>query len=198
MFDTTLEYKFKLPSPDGIKEAVVKFPTDEQWLEYHRGRRVIEKSLGRSQSEATVIGADHAASRLFSSIANGSAGTLDNDQIEMLVNRMAFSKVEAVEDEGGSYRVTLKFFAGISAHVLKMPSAKQMKEAEAAHRVINGKFNASEIRVNLETFAALYKEMVVRAEGYAGDVPILHKHAVVQAVLSEVREAIEGDGGSFF
>ena len=101
-------------------------------------------------------------------------------------------------DEGGTYRVTLRFFAGVGVHVLKMPTAKQMKEAEAATRVINGKFGSAEIRVNLEAFSALYGEMATSAEGYAGAVPILHKHHAVQAVLSEVREALDGDAESFF
>jgi hypothetical protein len=73
-----------------------------------------------------------------------------------------------------------------------------MKEAEAATRVIGGKFGATEIRVNLETFAALYGEMATSSDGYSGPVPILHKHAAVQAVLSELRDALEGDGESFF
>lgn len=198
MFDTTREYKFKIPSPNGIVEALVKFPTDEQWLEYHRSRRVIEKSLGRNQSEVTIVGGEQAAARLFSAVANGSAGKLDSNQVEMVIDRMASVKVDGVEDEGGSYRVALRFFFSSATHVLKMPTAKQMKEAEAATRVIGGKFGATEIRVNLETFAALYGEMATSSDGYSGPVPILHKHAAVQAVLSELRDALEGDGESFF
>lgn len=198
MFDTTREYKFKVPSPNGIAETVVKFPTDEQWLEYHRSRRVIEKSLGRNQSEVTIVGGEQAAAKLFSSVANGSAGKLDSSQVEIVIDRMASVKVESVEDEGGSYRVMLRFFAGSGAHVLKMPTAKQMKEAEAATRVIGGKFGSTEIRVNLEAFSALYGEMAISSEGYAGPVPILHKHAAVQAVLSELRDVMECDAESFF
>ncbi len=195
MFDTTLDFKIKLPSPSGLVEVTVKFPTDDQWLEYHRGRRVIERDLGRGKTEPAVLGAEAAAERLFAQIKVD--GDLDRSQADLLIRRLADARVASVEDEGGQYRVTVRFLNMTGVHVLKMPSALQMKQAEAATRVVNEKYGAVEIMVNLKVFADLYGEMLVSAEGYSSSAPLLHKHAVVQAVLSEVREAMSG-GEDFF
>jgi hypothetical protein len=52
---------------------------------------------------------------------------------------------------------------------------------------------SQEWRSSLEPTIPFYDAIFVSAEGYAGDVPITHKYAAVQELLSQCEEAV-GDG----
>ena len=53
VFDATRPVVMKLRAPGGAKTIRVRFPTDEEWNERQRRRKVIIKHLGRGMSETT-------------------------------------------------------------------------------------------------------------------------------------------------
>ncbi len=52
VFDVNREINVKLQGPDGqIKPVAIRFPSDEEWMERQRRRKVVIKNLGRGMSE---------------------------------------------------------------------------------------------------------------------------------------------------
>ncbi len=47
MFDSTKPITMNLRSPEGLKPIRVRFPSDDEWIERQRRRKVTIKQLGR-------------------------------------------------------------------------------------------------------------------------------------------------------
>ena len=54
VFDATRPVAIQLRGPDGTKTVRVRFPSDDEWAERQRRRKVIVKQLGRGISETTI------------------------------------------------------------------------------------------------------------------------------------------------
>ena len=54
MFDATRPISINLRTPEGVKTVRVRFPTDEEWIDRQRRRKIIVKQLGRGVSETIV------------------------------------------------------------------------------------------------------------------------------------------------
>ena len=54
VFDATRPVAIQLRGPDGLKTLRVRFPSDDEWAERQRRRKVIVKNLGRGVSETSV------------------------------------------------------------------------------------------------------------------------------------------------
>src|SRR5579883_340782 len=54
MFDATKPITMNLRTPEGVKTVRLRFPSDEEWTERQRRRKVIIKQLGRGVSETVV------------------------------------------------------------------------------------------------------------------------------------------------
>ena len=192
MFDASQVFVFNIPGNAGLQKVTLRFPTDQEWLAYHKARKVIDK--GR---ETEVKNAAEAELALVGAIAPQAAADLDVDQRAMICGRLVSSTIEAADIEGPEITIGLRFFGGYTTHRLKMPSAGQLKRAEAATVPIALNHGRTEYRTNIETIAAIYDDLKVTVEGYAAGTPIVHKVAVIRACASAIREAIEGDAESF-
>lgn len=192
MFDASQVFVFHVPGNSGLQKVTLRFPADQEWLAYHKARKVIDR--GR---ETEVKNAAEAELALVGAIAPQAAADLDVDQRAMICGRLVSSAIEAADIEGPEIAVGLRFFGGYTTHRLKMPSAGQLKRAEAATVPIALNHGRTEYRTNIETIAAIYDDLKVTVEGYAAGTPIVHKVAVIRACASAIREAIEGDAESF-
>jgi hypothetical protein len=54
VFGATRPVAINLRGPDGVKTIRVRFPTDDEWAERQRRRKVIVKNLGRGMSETII------------------------------------------------------------------------------------------------------------------------------------------------
>jgi hypothetical protein len=112
MFDSQSPITIQLRGPEGTKSVKVRFPTDEEWIERQRRRKIIIKQLGRGVSETTISG--------------------------------------GVVPEGAGFRVLLRVPGGTTAHLLRMPSAKDVIEYRRGFaRILDLPFNRQELTVNL-------------------------------------------------
>ena len=92
--------------------------------------------------------------------------------------------MDDVVPEAGAFRVTLRVPGGLTAHLLRMPSAREVIEYRRGFaRVLDLPFNKQELTVNLAAAGALYKKLVESTEGYAGEVPIIHQAVAVKAAF---------------
>ena len=190
-----------LRTPDGVKTIRVRFPSDEEWIERQRRRKVLVKQLGRGTSETTVVNREDADAALLAKIRTEQDGPeVDAFEASKLVEELATCDVDDVMPECGGFRVTMRVLGGTITHLLKMPSAKDTFEYRRGFvRAVDLPFGRQEITVNIAPVAALYKKLVTSTEGYAGGVvPIIHQAVAVRAAIDALDMAFAEDRDANF
>ena len=105
---------------------------------------------------------------------------------------MSQADVDDVLPEAGAFRVLVRVPGGTTAHVLRMPSAKDVIEYRRAFaRILDLPFNKQELTVNLGAAGSLYQKLCQGTEGYAGAVPIIHQAVAVKAAIDALEAGFE-------
>jgi hypothetical protein len=191
MFDAKQPITIHLRTPDGVKSICVRFPTDEEWIDRQKKRKVIVKQLGRGVSETTIPDSAEADAALLAKIRlpEESAPEVDAFEASRIIEQLSQSDVDDVVQEGDAFRVMLRVPGGSVAHILKMPSARDVFEYRRGFaRVLDLPYNRQELTINLAPAAALFKKLLESSEGYTGDVPIIHQAVAVKAAI----DALDG------
>ena len=191
MFDASKPITIKLNTPEGVKTVRVRFPTDEEWIERQKKRKIIIKQLGRGVSETTIPDSAEADAVLLAKIRvpEENAPEVDAFEASRIIEQLSQADVDDVVQAGDGFRVTMRVLGGSVSHVLRMPSAKDVFEYRRGFaRVLDLPYNRQELIINLAPAAALYKKLVESTDSYAGDVPIVHQAAAVKAVV----DALDG------
>jgi len=191
MFDAKQPITIHLRTPDGVKPVRVRFPTDEEWIERQKKRKVIVKQLGRGVSETTIPDSAEADAALLIKIRlpEQNATEVDAFEASRIIEQLNQADVDDVVQVGDAFRVTLRVLGGTVAHILKMPSAKDVFEYRRGFaRVLDLPYNRQEPIHHLAPAASLFKKLLESSEGYAGDVPIIHQAVAVKAAI----DALDG------
>jgi hypothetical protein len=194
MFDSTKSIIMNLRSPEGLKSIRVRFPSDEEWIERQRRRKVIIKQLGRGVSETIIPNSEEADAALLAKIRvpEENAPEVDPFEATRIIEQLSQAEVDDVANDGGSFRVTTRVLGGITTHVLKMPSAKDVIEYRRSFaRVLDLPYNKQELTINLSAAGTLYKKLIAETEGYAGDVPVIHQAVAVKAAIDALDAAFQ-------
>lgn len=183
VFDATRPITLELRTPEGLKSVRVRFPSDEEWIERQRRRKIIIKQLGRGVSETTIPNAEEVDADLFRKIRADDDEEVDAYEASRILEQLSLAEVDDVIPEGPAFRVLLRVPGGITAHVLRLPSAKDVIEHRRGFaRILDLPFNRQELTVNLAAAGALYQKLIQATEGYAGAVPVIHQAAVKAAI----------------
>jgi len=191
MFDASKPITIKLNTPEGVKPVRVRFPTDDEWIERQKRRKIIIKQLGRGVSETTIPDSAEADAALLAKIrlAEEDAPEVDAFEASRIIEQLSQADVDDVAQVGDGFRVTMRVLGGTVNHVLRIPSAKDVFEYRRGFaRVLDLPYNRQELIINLAPAAALYKKLVESTDGYADDVPIVHQAAAVKAAV----DALDG------
>jgi hypothetical protein len=194
MFDAKQPITIHLRTPEGVKPVRVRFPTDEEWIDRQKKRKVIVKQLGRGVSETTIPDSAEADAALLARIRvqEENAPEVDAFEASRIIEQLSQADVDDVIQVGGGFRVTMRVLGGTASHVLRMPSAKDVFEYRRGFaRVLDLPYNRQELIINLAPAAALYKKLVESTEGYAGDAPIIHQAVAVKAAIDALDGAFE-------
>jgi hypothetical protein len=194
MFDTKQPITIHLRTPEGVKPVRVRFPTDDEWIERQKKRKVIVKQLGRGVSETTIPDSAEADAALLARIRVPEENALEVDAFEAsrIIEQLSQADVDDVAQVGDGFRVTMRVLGGTVSHALRMPSAKDVFEYRRGFaRVLDLPYNRQELIINLAPAAALYEKLVDSTEGYAGDVPIIHQAVAVKAAIDALDGAFE-------
>ncbi len=186
VFDAARPVALNLRTPTGVKPVRVRFPTDEEWIERQRRRKVIVKQLGRGISETTIPNSEDADAALLAKIRvlEPDAAEVDAFEASRVIEQLGQADVDDVVQIGDGFEVTLRVLGGTVTHSLRMPSAKDVFEYRRGFaRVLDLPYNRQELIINLAPAGALYKRLVQGAEGYAGEVPIIHQAVAVKAAI---------------
>ncbi len=197
MFDAKQPITIHLRTPDGVKQVRVRFPTDEEWIDRQRRRKVIVKQLGRGVSETTIPDSADADAALLAKIRLPEENAPDVDPFEAsrIIEQLSQADVDDVVQEGDAFRVTLRVLGGTVTHLLKMPSAKDVFEYRRGFaRVLDLPYNRQELIINLAPAGALFKRLAQTAEGYAGEIPVIHQAVAVKAAIDALDAAFQETG----
>lgn len=186
MFDSTKLFVVPIQS-GGRKECKVRFPSDGEWCERARKQRSIRRFLGRGKSQSELVDSTGIDADLFARIRVDKDGVaFDASDAANVLAKLERASVEECDREGDDFRITLKIPGGITEHVVRMPTRKEMDSHEAKSVQVTGARRAQEIRGFLEPSGELYDAIQKSVDGYSGAVPIVHKSAVVTEVLIQV------------
>ena len=197
MFDAKQTITMNLRTPAGLKAVRVRFPTDEEWIDRQKKRKVIVKQLGRGVSETTIPDSAEADAALLAKIrvTEENAPEVDAFEASRIIEQLSQAEVDDVIQEGDAFRVTMRVLGGTVTHLLKMPSAKEDFEYRRGFaRVLDLPYNRQELIINLTPAAALFKKLIDSSEGYAGDVPIIHQAVAVKATIDAIDGAFQESG----
>jgi len=196
VFDTTRQVVLQLRTPDGVKTVRVRFPSDEEWTERQRRRKIVIKQLGRGISETTVPNSEDVDAALLAKIRVPEEVPAEVDPFEAsrIIEQLSQAEVDDVVQAGDSFRVVLRVLGGTVTHLLRMPSAKDVFEYRRGFaRVLDLPFNKQELTINLGAAGALYKKLVQGTEGHVGDVPIIHQAVAVKAAIDALDAGFQED-----
>jgi hypothetical protein len=198
VFDASRPVTMNLRTPEGVKTIRVRFPTDEEWIDRQRKRKVIVKQLGRGVSETTIPDSQDIDAALLSKIRvpEEDGPVVDPFEASRVIEQLSQAEVDDVASIGDGFRVTLRVLGGAVAHELRMPSAKDVFEYRRGFaRVLDLPYNRQELVINLAPAAALFKRLLQSSEGYAGDVPMIHQAVAVKAAIDALDAAFQETGG---
>ncbi len=186
VFDAARPIALQLRTSAGVRTVRVRFPSDEEWTERQRRRKVIIKQLGRGVSETIIANGEEADGALLAKIRvhEENAPEVDAFEASRIIEQLSQAEVDDVVQAGDAFRVTLRVLGGTVTHVLKMASAKDVTEYRRGFaRVLDLPYNRQELTINLAAAGALYKKLITTAEGYAGDAPVMHQAVAVKAAI---------------
>jgi hypothetical protein len=203
VFDATRPVAMQLKGPGGVRIVRVRFPSDEEWAERQRRRKVIIKSLGRGITETIVQGAEDVDAALLAKIRidqdADSHPDVDAFEAAKLIEQLSMSEVDDVVPVGDSFRVTLRVLGATTVHLIGMPSAKDLFEYKRAFaRVLDLPHGRQELTINMAPAGALYKKLITATEGYAGDTPLIHQAVVVKAAIDALETDFSEDRDTVF
>ncbi len=197
VFDAARPVAMQLRTPTGNKTVRVRFPSDEEWTERQRKRKVIVKQLGRGVSETSIPNSEDADAALLAKIRvpEENAPEVDAFEASRIIEQLSQAEVDDVVQAGDVFRVTLRVLGGVVTHVLKMPSAKDVFEYRRGFaRVLDLPYNRQELIINLAPAGALYKKLAQPTEGYAGEVPVIHQAVAVKAAIDALDAVFQETG----
>ena len=192
VFDSARQVEIELRSAEGTKTIKVRFPTDEEWIDRQRRRKIIIKQLGRGVSETIIPNAEEVDAALFRKIRLDDGDDVDGYEASRIIEQLSLAEVDDVASEGAGFRVLLRVPGGTTAHLLRMPSAKDVIEyRRGVACILDLPFNRQELTVNLAAAGTLYQKLVQATEGYAGAAPIIHQAVAVKAAIDALEAGFE-------
>ena len=124
---------------------------------------------------------------------------VDAFEASRVIEQLSQADVDDVVPVAGAFRVNMRVPGGLTAHLLRMPSAKDVIEYRRGFaRVLDLPFNKQELTINLVPAGALYQKLAQGTEGYAGTVPIIHQAVAVKAAIDGLEAGFQEERSANF
>lgn len=193
MFNTADQIATSIRRADGEKPILLRWPTDEEWIERQRGWCLNITRLGRGVSENTVD-SEKADGALYQRIRLGDSPDLSPLEATKLVQTLTDCNIMNVTVGTDDALVEMRVLnGGQVTHRLKIPTtADVMQFRRSSMRALDLPHGRQQMRLNLQPGLELYNRCAVETTGYANGVPVIHKDAAIRAVI----DACESPGGT--
>ena len=182
-----------------MKTVRVRFPSDDEWAERQRRRKVIVKQLGRGISETTIPNGEDIDAALLAKIRTEEEPEVDAFEAQKVIEQLATCEVDDVVLAGDC----------VPGHA---PGAGRDHHAPAEDAVGEGR---DRVPARLRARAGpavqpagihhqharggdLYKKLIEATEGYVGDVPIIHQAVAVKAAIDALDASFQEDRDANF
>jgi hypothetical protein len=196
MFDTTAEIELAMRLESGAKSVLVRWPTDEEWAERSRKRKIIIQRLGRGVTETKPPEPGDADLALYGKIALNGTPPLTKGEAFQVAETLSACTVTNVEIEGDDATVDLTVLTGPVKHRLKVPTADQVVAfRRSGFRILDQPFNRQEITLFLDPGGKLWDACGGKSEDYQGPVPIIHKDTAIRAVIDFIERNLGPQNG---
>lgn len=97
VIDASRQVEIQLRSADGTKTVKVCFPTDEEWVDRQRRRKIIIKQLGRGISETVIPNSEEVDATLLAKIRVGDDGPeVDPFEASRILEQLSQADVDDV------------------------------------------------------------------------------------------------------
>jgi hypothetical protein len=189
MFDVNSPIEISMRTATGKVPVSVRWPSDEEWIQHHKKRKIFLRQLGRGATE-TELETGEADLKLYETIRIDGAPPLTLGEASKIVKAISTVDVLNVDLGAAEAVVTLRILTGDVKHTVKIPTMDQVREFQRATHVINLPYNRQEIRASLDAGARLWDKCGGQTEGYENGVPNIHKDEVIRAVISEVEQEL--------
>jgi hypothetical protein len=195
MFDTKREIEVSVLHPSGKKTCRVRWPSDEEWIDHSSRRRVVVSQLSREESVTDIVDGERAAAELLAKIRLDKDGPeIDEYEAAYVIDRLSRAQVEECRRAEGGVEVSLKVPGGAARHVLRVPSlAEVVTYRRSFSRIVENRRGKQLLKINLRAAGEFYDKLVQSKDGYAGEVPVIHKAAVATELLVHLESEQEDD-----
>lgn len=196
VFDSHREIEYRMKTETDPKNILVRLPTDDEWAERQRTRKVMRKSIGSmSQIDVDSRKADE---ELYQKIRLEGSPDLDTEEAQFIVKLVTLSEVIDLTPTDNTCEVLLNVPKAQVKHIVKWPSKKDvMKFQSDSGAIYDMNYGRQLIKVDPKPAGTLYNKYLISTEGYSnGSVPLMHKEAVMAAVLqfAEAEAQAQVDG----
>jgi hypothetical protein len=187
-------FTVKVLGADGPKPCRIRYPKDQEWCQRIHRVRVIRTNVGRDLYESDVPQAkqDAANLELLNLIRLDKDGPVfDAAEAADVIDRIDRSRIVSTEREGQQFIITFEVAKETTVHRMRIPAPRDLRTFEESRMHISSGKRHTEIRSSLEPAGDLYNKCLVSVEGYAAEVPITHKFAVVNELADQVATATD-------
>lgn len=191
----------------------VDFPTDEQLAKRHRQTKTfVKKERASGGTAIETQGLEDANLALYEQIRRDDT-ELDDAQASKVMEHLLKADVDDEPQRvGDAYRIPLTVFAVceqdasapvaelVTFHTLRVPTEKELRNhTKQSYQSITHR-RATQIASNPFAIADFYDLLSQGVEGYAAEVPVVHKMAIVaelKALLDEAEAADQDNPENF-
>lgn len=185
MLDTDAEIRLRLEDGAGAKQAVLRWPADDEWIQREKNLRTVIYPVIGGGTFTETQGNERAAFDLFQAIRADTDGpAFDEYEAADVIERLLEAGVLEVEHRGAEVDVRLTVAGGnVVTHTLGFPMARE--------RHVYNKFTTlvsfdrwREWRRDLAGIAGMWDELVLNVEGCTGEIPLPHKAAAMAELMA--------------
>jgi len=187
---------------DGTEKVKVRWPTDEEWSQRTSKLKVVQRSVGHNETQTEAKNALEVNAALYRKICLNGHSSIDDETASYVIDRLEQCDVGDIAQDGTVFSVQLRVKGGPVYHFIdsnQITKARQIKYKRTRSDVRREGANLV-VRSYLEPAAKLYDQTCAKpAEGYAAQIPIIHKAIAIDAVLEEIERILsepnDTDGG---
>lgn len=196
VFDSARLVHITLLSGDGPKDVTLRFPTDEEWSDRQRRRKIIIKQLGRGVSETMLPDSSDLDLEVVSKLLEPDSAPIDGFEATRILDQLSQCEIDEVQPEGLTINVLMRVPGGLTSHRLRIPSARDIMEFRRSFaRVLDLPYGRQELTLNLPAAGLIYSKLAQSSVGYASaSVPIIHQAAAVRALIERLEAGISSNG----
>jgi hypothetical protein len=195
-FDTSTPTEVKAILADGqVKKISVRFPSDDEWIERQRHRKIVQIQLGRGKAKAILPEGGEADLLLLSKIIGPDTEITDPAEAARILEKLSEAEARETVRVPEGFSVKTEVRGGVvTEHVLSVPSASDMAQFNNLREVISCPNGRTELCVHLNVAGNLYRKLLQRCDGYAtGNAPIVHQLTALTAVINAFQAELSDD-----